>query len=76
MPADSVRPFRFDPIVIEQLACPACQGDLRLEEAWLVCASCGRAYLIVDGIPMLIAERVVDPADEVPGSGDPFAASH
>jgi uncharacterized protein len=57
MPADSAHPFQFDPVVIKQLACPACQGDLRLEEGWLVCAGCGRAYPIVDGIPVLIAGR-------------------
>ncbi|MGA3333522.1 MAG: Trm112 family protein [Terracidiphilus sp.] len=47
----------FDAAVLAQLACPACHGDLRLEEARLVCAACRRAYPIVDGIPVLIAER-------------------
>jgi uncharacterized protein YbaR (Trm112 family) len=28
-----------------------------LDEARLVCAGCGRGYPIVDGIPVLIAER-------------------
>jgi hypothetical protein len=40
-----------------QLACPACLDALRLEEGLLVCTGCGRAYPIVDGIPVLIAER-------------------
>ena len=40
-----------------ELACPACFGDLRLEGAHLVCAVCGRAYPIVDDIPVLIADR-------------------
>jgi uncharacterized protein YbaR (Trm112 family) len=57
MPADSNQPFAFDPTVLDRLACPACLGDLRLEEARLVCASCCRAYPIVDGIPVLIAGR-------------------
>ncbi len=47
----------FDAAVLAQLACPACHDDLRLEEARLVCIACGRAYPIVDGIPVLIAER-------------------
>ena len=47
----------FDPAVLSQLACPACRGGLRLEETRLVCAGCGRAYPVVDGIPVLIAER-------------------
>ena len=47
----------FDPRIVSQLACPACFGDLRREDAHLVCAGCRRAYPIVDGIPVLIVER-------------------
>ncbi|HEV2484832.1 MAG TPA: Trm112 family protein [Terracidiphilus sp.] len=47
----------FDATVVSQLACPACLGDLRLAETRLVCAGCGRGYPVVDGIPVLIAER-------------------
>jgi hypothetical protein len=54
MPVD---PHTFDPSVIDRLACPACLGILRLEEARLVCAGCGRTYPIVNGIPVLIVER-------------------
>ncbi|MGA9061600.1 MAG: Trm112 family protein [Terracidiphilus sp.] len=50
-------PAEFDPAIAADLACPACHGDLRVEAARLVCTSCGRAYPIVDGIPVLIAER-------------------
>jgi hypothetical protein len=50
-------PFPFDTTVLDQLACPACLGELRLDEMRLVCPACGRAYPIVDGIPVLIAER-------------------
>jgi hypothetical protein len=39
------------------LACPACQGGLRLEDERLICEQCGREYPIVDGIPVLIAEE-------------------
>jgi hypothetical protein len=42
------------------LACPACLGELRLEETRLVCAGCGRAYPIVDGIPVLIVVRAAE----------------
>ncbi|MGD0901866.1 MAG: Trm112 family protein [Terracidiphilus sp.] len=41
--------------MINQLACPACLGDLRMDEARLVCNGCGRAYPVVDGIPALTA---------------------
>ncbi|MGD0547334.1 MAG: Trm112 family protein [Terracidiphilus sp.] len=57
MPADSNSPFIFDPKVVNQLACPACLGGLSLVEDRLVCAECGRAYPVVDGIPVLIAGR-------------------
>ncbi len=57
MPADSNALPAFDPSVLDQLACPACLGELRLEETRLLCAACRRAYPIVDGIPVLIAGR-------------------
>jgi hypothetical protein len=60
MPADSSHPFQFDKSVLDQLACPACLGDLALIGGLLMCAGCGRGYAIVDGIPVLIAERAVD----------------
>jgi len=40
-----------------QLACPACLDALRLKEGRMVCTGCGRAYPVVDGIPVLIVER-------------------
>ena len=48
---------QFDEKVLEQLACPACRGDLRLDTERIVCVACGRAYPIIDGIPMLIPNR-------------------
>ena len=58
----SVPPVQFDRAIVSQLACPACYGDLRHEAAnpggaHLVCTACGRAYPIIDGIPVLIVER-------------------
>ena len=55
--ADSTGHFAFDPSQVSLLACPACLGDLRLDEGSLVCAGCGRAYPIVDGIPALVLGR-------------------
>jgi uncharacterized protein YbaR (Trm112 family) len=57
MAPDSSLPVSLSPEVVSQLACPACLGDLRLEVGRLVCAECGQAYPVVDGIPVLIAER-------------------
>ena len=39
------------------LACPVCFGSLTFSEVEVVCAGCGRRYPVVDGIPVLIAER-------------------
>jgi uncharacterized protein len=38
------------------LACPACQGELRLEGELVVCEQCGQSYPILDGIPVLIQQ--------------------
>jgi uncharacterized protein len=57
MAADPRKAIEFDSSVVGQLACPVCIGALRVEDARLVCVSCGRAYPVVDGIPVLIAER-------------------
>ena len=51
----------LEPSVVSQLACPVCLGDLRMEEARLVCNGCGRAYPVVDGIPALIVEQAENP---------------
>jgi len=53
----STQQLKFDANVLDQLACPACLGNLRLADRRLVCASCRRAYPIVDGIPALIVEQ-------------------
>ncbi|MGO8706183.1 MAG: Trm112 family protein [Terracidiphilus sp.] len=57
MPPKPGAEFKFDASVVSQLACPACYGSLRLEGSHLICAACGRAYPIIDGIPVLIVAR-------------------
>lgn len=42
---------------LSALACPSCHGPLRAEDAHIHCQSCGLAYPIIDGIPVLIVER-------------------
>jgi uncharacterized protein YbaR (Trm112 family) len=63
MPSNLRKPISFDSSVIESLACPACQGSLALGEDKLICRACGRAYPVVNGIPILIADRAVSPAN-------------
>jgi hypothetical protein len=62
MKTEAVQQSLMDADVVKCLACPACLGELRLGETRLVCGGCGRGYPIVDGIPVLIAERA-----ELPG---------
>ena len=57
MPADRSRNQTFDVSILDQLACPACMGELRLAQEQLACEACGRRYPIVDGIPVLIPGR-------------------
>jgi hypothetical protein len=61
MPPDSSKFSVFDSSVVDRLACPACLSRLSLDESRLVCAACGRAYPIVDGIPALIAGNDKNP---------------
>jgi uncharacterized protein YbaR (Trm112 family) len=58
----------FDSSVVARLACPACHGDLRLDDLHLddlhlICTACSRKYPIVDGIPALIVERAETAGD-------------
>jgi uncharacterized protein YbaR (Trm112 family) len=39
------------------LACPACHQALQVKDTTIVCTGCERIYPILDGIPVLIAER-------------------
>jgi uncharacterized protein YbaR (Trm112 family) len=64
MPSDPASDLSFDISVLDTLACPVCLGGLRMDGARLVCGGCGRAYPIVDGIPVLIPERAVEPSVE------------
>lgn len=39
------------------LACPRCKGDLRDDEAELVCAACKLAFPIRDDIPVMLVDE-------------------
>ena len=54
---DTRQTIPLDDSTVSELACPACTGDLHLEPAHLLCLTCGRAYPVIDGIPVLIADR-------------------
>ena len=47
----------IDNELLEILACPACKGDVRLENGKIVCVQCGRKYPIRDGIPIMLVDE-------------------
>jgi uncharacterized protein YbaR (Trm112 family) len=51
--------------LLEALACPACYGALRADEAGLVCVACGAAYACPDGVPLLLTPEMATHAREL-----------
>ena len=47
----------IDKELLDILACPACQSDVKLEEDKIVCTGCGRRYPIKDGIPIMLVDE-------------------
>jgi uncharacterized protein YbaR (Trm112 family) len=41
------------------VVCPICHKPLQLESGIVQCQGCGRRYPIVDGIPVLLADRAI-----------------
>jgi uncharacterized protein YbaR (Trm112 family) len=64
MPGDPSKNLQFDVSVLDQLACPACLGEVSLDADRLICKGCGRGYAIVNGIPVFIVERAIPAAGE------------
>jgi uncharacterized protein YbaR (Trm112 family) len=54
MPTQSLKPED-----LRWLACPVCHQSLALEANFVRCLGCGRRYPILDGIPVLLAERAL-----------------
>jgi len=42
---------------LQWIVCPVCRQSLQFEGAWIRCQGCGKRYPIVDGIPVLLADR-------------------
>jgi uncharacterized protein YbaR (Trm112 family) len=47
----------LQPEDLRWLACPVCRQPLALDADALRCTGCGRRYPVVDGIPVLLADR-------------------
>jgi uncharacterized protein YbaR (Trm112 family) len=41
------------------LVCPVCRAELRVEDGAIGCLGCRRRYPVVDGIPILLADRAI-----------------
>jgi uncharacterized protein YbaR (Trm112 family) len=50
-------PKRLDEL--SWVVCPVCHKELRAGDGSVECSGCGRRYPIVDGIPVLLAERAI-----------------
>jgi uncharacterized protein len=57
----ATKPHPLNSQILHQLACPVCFGALQLisSAAQIECRECRRLYPLIDGIPVLIAERAV-----------------
>jgi uncharacterized protein YbaR (Trm112 family) len=53
----SLRPLAAEDL--RWLACPVCHQRLQLQADAVRCIGCVRQYPIVDGIPVLLAERTI-----------------
>lgn|GEM_PF-3845168 len=53
----SNRPLTADDL--RWLACPVCRQRLELQADSVLCTGCSRRYPIVDGLPVLLAERAL-----------------
>lgn len=53
------------PELLEIMQCPACAGDLaeRPDPPALVCGSCGRAYAVEGGIPIMLVDEAELPEE-------------
>ena len=51
----------FDEGMLDILCCPSCHGDLdyKNKESKLICAKCGKEFVVKDGIPLLLAQCMV-----------------
>jgi uncharacterized protein YbaR (Trm112 family) len=53
----------LDPALLEIIVCPDCHGTLTTDadQHELVCSSCGLAYPVRDGIPVLLVDEARRP---------------
>lgn len=52
----------IDTKLLEILACPVCKGDVEYDtkNEILTCVECGNKYPVKDGIPIMLADEVLN----------------
>ena len=53
----SIRPIK--PEDLRWIVCPVCRQTLQLQPESVLCLGCARQYPLVDGIPVLLADRTI-----------------
>jgi uncharacterized protein YbaR (Trm112 family) len=56
-PSESARPLTQQDLAF--LVCPVCHADFELASNEIRCTGCNRRYPIVDGLPVLLADRAL-----------------
>jgi uncharacterized protein YbaR (Trm112 family) len=59
---------RISESLLALLACPACRASLDQQEGMLRCRGCGRGFPIRDGVPVMLLDEAVAPADDSCGT--------
>jgi uncharacterized protein YbaR (Trm112 family) len=57
MDSMSIRPLTAENL--RWLVCPVCHQPLQLQADTVRCTGCARQFQIIDGIPVLLAERAI-----------------
>ena len=52
-------PAKLTQADLRWLVCPVCHGPLQLAAETIGCTACGRRYPLVDGLPVLLANRAL-----------------
>jgi uncharacterized protein YbaR (Trm112 family) len=58
-PSSGSAPATLTQADLRWLVCPVCHGALHLAGEVIGCAGCARRYPVVDGLPVLLADRAL-----------------
>lgn len=47
----------IDKILVDVLACPACNGDVKPAGKKIVCKKCGKQYPLRGGVPLMLLDE-------------------